>query len=388
MLRFRFCVLLTCHGTTLPGDVNQLHGDWMGEAQRLIEARHPDAIAMIAIGAGADANPQPRGTMENVETHGKEIADNVEKLLTSAQLQPLTIPPVGTVKWVKLPFSKAPSVQELIKQTEDKTVMGYYARLALDRIARGHAIPAYLDYPVQTWAFGNDFVMVNLAGEVVVDYSVRLKEEIGAERVWLNAYANDVPCYIASKRVIKEGGYEADVSMYYYDKPSPFVEEVEDIIVKAVHDILPADFRTIRVSINIPAVVRAEAGKAIELRAEVARATGPEIKYMPEWRAFGWFTEKDRVEWDVELTEKGKYDVYVDWSVSDEEAGKPFIFEAGKQRIYGKIGKTGSWFTYRYEKIGRIQLSAGKHTLVYKADPKSPKGALLDLRSMKLVPVK
>jgi len=377
-----------CHGTTLSGEVNHLHGDWMGEAQRLIEAKHPDAVAMISIGAGADANPQPRGKMEDVKMHAKEISDNVEKLLTSAQLQPLTTPPVGRMKWVKLPFSKIPTVPELIKQTEDKTVKGYYARLALDRIARGHAIPTELDYPVQTWAFGNEFVMVNLAGEVVVDYSVRLKEEIGAERVWLNAYANDVPCYIASRRVIREGGYEADVSMYYYDKPSPFVEEVEDIIVKAVHDILPVEFKTIRVSINNPTVVRTEAGKPVDLRAEVARATGPDIKYMPEWRAFGWFTEKDRVEWDLELQEGGKYDVYVDWSVSDEEAGKPFIFEAGKQRINGKIGKTGSWFTYKYEKIGRIRLSAGTHKLVYKADPKSPKGALLDLRSMRLVPVK
>jgi hypothetical protein len=131
-----------------------------------------------------------------------------------------------------------------------------------------------------------------------------------------------------------------------------------------------------------------EDGKTIDLTAETAKAIGPEIKYMPEWKAFGWFTEADRMEWEVELNNKGKYDVYLDWSVSDEEAGKPFIFEAGKQRINGKIGKSGSWFTYRYEKIGRISLSAGKHNLVFKADPKSPKGALLDLRTIRLVPVK
>ncbi len=375
-----------CHGTTLPGDVNQLHGDWMGEAQKLIEAKYPGAVALIAIGAGADANPQPRGKMEHVEMHAKEISDQVEKLLTSAQLQPLTIPPTGRMKWVKLPFSKVPTVPELIKQTDDKTIKGYYARLALERIARGNAIPESINYPVQTWAFGKDLLMINLAGEVVVDYSVRLKEEIGAERVWLNTYANDVPSYIASRRVIREGGYEADVSMYYYDKPSPLVEEVEDIIIKAIHDILPEPFNNGRVSNNKPEVIKAKAGKAIDLPAESARAAGPAIKYMPEWRAFGWFTEADRVEWEVELKGRGGYDVYLDWSVSDEAAGKPFVFEAGTLRINGTVGKTGSWFTYRYEKIGSIRLTPGTHKLIFKADPTSPKGALLDLRSIKLVP--
>ena len=376
-----------CHGTTLPGEVNKMHGDWMGEAQRSIEANHPDAVALIAIGCGADANPQPRGTMENAQAHGKEISDNVENLLTSAQLRPLTTPPVGRVKWVKLPYAHVPTIPELIKQSEDKTVIGYYARLALDRIARGNPIPEALDYPVQTWSFGDELVMINLAGEVVVGYSTRLKEEIGADRVWMNAYANDVPCYIASKRVIREGGYEADLSMYYYDKPSPFAEEVEDIIVKTVHDILPPAFNTLA-SKNQPKVIGGEADKSIDLPAASAKAIGPEIKYMPEWKAFGWFTEADRMEWDVEINKKGKFDVYLDWSVSDAEAGKPFIFEVGQQRIKGNIGKTGSWFTYRYEKIGRISLSAGNNKMVFKADPKSSKGALLDLRTIRLVPVK
>jgi neutral ceramidase len=376
-----------CHGTTLEGDVNQVHGDWMGEAQRLIEANHPGAIAMVSIGCGADADPQPRGRMEHVSLHGQEISNNVDKLLASP-LQPLSAAPVGRIKWVRLPFASVPTVPELIKQTEDKSVKGYYARLALGRIGRGHAIPVDLSYPVQTWTFGNELAMINLAGEVVVDYSVRLKNELGAERLWINAYANDAPCYIASRRVIREGGYEAESSMYWYDKPSPFVEEVEDIIIAAVHELLPASYKSKRVTINHPEVVRPEGDGALYLGAEIARAIGPDIQYMPEWKAFGWFTEKDQVEWDVEVSKKGRYDVYLEWSVSDEEAGKPFVFEAGDRQLNGKIGQTGSWFTYRTEKIGRIQLPAGRQKMVFKPNSKSEKGPLLDLREVTLVPVK
>ena len=374
-----------CHGTTLQGDVNKIHGDWMGEAQRLMELNHPGAVAMVAIGCGADANPNPRGKMEHVNLHGKEIADNVKKLLASP-LQPLTSPPVGRIKWVKLPFSNVPDVAGLISQSSDKTVKGYYARLALDRIARGEAIPVDLSYPIQTWTFGNELAMVNLAGEVVADYAVRLKNELGAEELWVNAYANDAPCYIASRRVIREGGYEAETSMYWYDKSSPFVEEVEDIIVAGVHDLLPASFKEERPTTNHPQTILSE-GDAFRLPAEMARSIGPEIKYMPEWKAFGWFTEADHVEWDLEVGKKGKYDVYLEWSVSDEEAGKPFVLQTARKQVKGIVGKTGSWFSYRKEKIGTIQLEAGNQKVVFRPAPDAQKGALLDLREITLLRV-
>ena len=57
--------------------------------------------------------------------------------------------------------------------------------------------------------------MVFLGGEVVADYALRLKRELGASRLWVNAYANHVPCYIPSTRVLAEGGYEAELAMDY-----------------------------------------------------------------------------------------------------------------------------------------------------------------------------
>ncbi len=235
-------VSYACHGTTLGGDVNKIHADWIGEAQAIIEMKHPGVTAMIALGCAGDANPQPRGELDQISLHGQEISDAVDKILASS-LKPLPAPPIGKIKWVKLPFDYILSVPDLIKQTKDISVKGYYARLALERIARGESIPENLSYPIQTWVFGNELAMVNLAGEVVVDYSLRLKKELGADHLWINAYSNDVPCYIASKRIIEEGGYEAESSMYYYDKPAPFAVEVEDIIISTVHELLPMSFK-------------------------------------------------------------------------------------------------------------------------------------------------
>jgi hypothetical protein len=81
--------------------------------------------------------------------------------------------------------------------------------------------------------------MVFLPGEVVVDYSLRLKAEFDAARLWINAYANDVPCYIPSKRIWREGGYEGGDAMIYFDRPTRLAEGTEEAIVSAVHDLLP-----------------------------------------------------------------------------------------------------------------------------------------------------
>ena len=71
-------------------------------------------------------------------------------------------------------------------------------------------------------------------------YAVRKTESTGVEqRLWAKAYANDVPCYIASRRVIGEGGYEVTRSMPSYDKPAALAPEVEDLIVATVHELLP-----------------------------------------------------------------------------------------------------------------------------------------------------
>lgn len=374
-----------CHGTTLEG-INEIHGDWIGEAQQRIEANHPGIISMVAIGCGADADPSPRGEIEHMKKNGKEIADNVEKLL-SAQLQPLTSPPVGKMKWVSLPFAKVPTANEFIKQTEEKGLRGYYARLALERLQRGEIIPSSVNYPVQVWNFGDKLAMVNLGGEVVVDYSTRLKNEIGAEHLWVNAYSNDVPCYIASRRVIKEGGYEADYSMFCYDKPSPFAEEVEDIIVETVHGLMPASFKVGRAGSNRQELVEINNDGSYDLLAEYAKATGPNIKYMPEWKAFGWFNTDDQAEWKVNIQKAGKFDVYLKWSVSDEEAGKSIVFEPGNKKVKTKVGKTGSWFTYAKKKIGSAKLPAGVQTMVLKSGAPAEKGAMLDLAEITLVPV-
>ena len=131
----------------------------------------------------------------------------------------------------------------LLERTKRRGSEGFLARTLIERLDRGETLPTKVPYCVQTWCFGDDMAMVFLAGEVVVDYALRLKWEIDAERLWIVAYSNDVPSYIPSRRILSEGGYEADSSMIYYGHPSRYAPEIEDRIIQSVHEILPAAVR-------------------------------------------------------------------------------------------------------------------------------------------------
>src|SRR5262249_15970562 len=93
----------------------------------------------------------------------------------------------------------------------------------------------------QAWRLGDALVWVALGGEVVVDYSLRLQKEIGADRpLWVTAYANDVMAYIPSARVLKEGGYEGESSMIPYGLPSRGAPGIDERIVQTIHDLVQA----------------------------------------------------------------------------------------------------------------------------------------------------
>lgn len=140
--------------------------------------------------------------------------------------------------------------------------------------------------------------------------------------------------------------------------------------------------------INIPERIYPDTKNNYLLSAQKGKGVGPKIAYMPEWLAFGWYTTKDHVEWDVEVKKAGTYDVSLEWSVDDATAGNPFYFKSPSSKITGKIGKTGSWETFKEQKIGKIKLEVGRQKLVFGSDVNDIKVGLLDLRKIVLSPAK
>ena len=144
-----------------------------------------------------------------------------------------------------MPLGALPTRAELQERAENSRLrLGArdVARHFLGILDRDGALPKTFDYPITTWTFGDDLAMVFLPGEVTIDYALRLKGELDGSRLWVTAYANAMPCYICSKRLLGEGGYEVDSSMVSYGQPSRLAPEAEDKIIHEVKALVPPAF--------------------------------------------------------------------------------------------------------------------------------------------------
>jgi len=158
-------------------------------------------------------------------------------------LAPIHGPIITSRQTIELPLAALPTRVEWEARAKGKDAAGYHARVQLERLDRGETLMTKIDYPIQTWKFGDSLAMIFLPGEVVIDFSLRLKHELDRHRLWINAYANDDPCYIPSERILREGGYEGGGAMIYYDVPGPFKPGLEEKIISAVHDQIAKNFR-------------------------------------------------------------------------------------------------------------------------------------------------
>ncbi|MCC5836096.1 MAG: neutral/alkaline non-lysosomal ceramidase N-terminal domain-containing protein [Opitutales bacterium] len=194
-----------CHNTSLSG--YEWSGDYAGYAQAFLQAERPGFKAIFLTGCAGDQNPYPRRSgvvpgvseLELAQQHGRTLANAVEVAI-SANPIPVT-GPLGLA----------------------------YGEVSLD--FEDPERPAH-DYPVQVLRFGESLVLVALGAEVVVDYSLRLKRELGelasGAGIWVAAYSNDYTGYIPSVRIQNEGGYETI---------SGYALSTEERIVSKVHEL-------------------------------------------------------------------------------------------------------------------------------------------------------
>ena len=225
-----------CHNTTL--SFYKFCGDYSGFAQEYLEQAHPGTTTFFIAGCGGDQNPYPRGTLTLAQQHGRALANAVEAALTIRT--PAVRGPIrAAFDTVTLDFAEPPGREQLEQQA--KSTNKYerrHAEVLLNELERNGKIRTTYPYPVHVVRFGDDLTLVALAGEVVVDYSLRLKAELSEHTLWVAAYSNDVFGYIPSLRVLKEGGYEAGGAMRYTELPGPFAPSVETRVIDKVHELV------------------------------------------------------------------------------------------------------------------------------------------------------
>ncbi|HWQ53293.1 MAG TPA: neutral/alkaline non-lysosomal ceramidase N-terminal domain-containing protein [Bryobacteraceae bacterium] len=230
---------LSCHPSALTPQFHQICGDYSGFAQAAYEKANPGATAMFLQLCGGDQTTHPRGKMELAEKYGQDLSAEVTRVL-AGPLKQVKAPIRAAMLTTELPF--APYSLEMFQQQakENDPILRRHAERMLALYDSGQPPVSRLPYTMQAIRFGKDLTILAMNGEVVVDYALRVKREFGAEGMIVAGYSNDIPCYIPSLRVLKEGGYEARDAIMMGGLPSTLGEGVEETIFTSIRELMKA----------------------------------------------------------------------------------------------------------------------------------------------------
>ncbi len=228
-----------CHTTSVYD--YRINGDYAGYAQSLLEAACPDATAMFAAGCGGDINPLPRWREGLGESCGAMLSAAVQDVLDGryGAMTPVT-GPLGSGADEPLLSLLDPPGREVLQDALQRLGPGgsEVQRRAIEHqlalLERGGPLPDHCPYPIRVWRFGTGQLVIALAGEPVVDYSLRFRAAYGWNRTWVAGYNHVLLAYIPSGRVLAEGDYEGTTGMLEYGLSGPFASWVESAVARSV----------------------------------------------------------------------------------------------------------------------------------------------------------
>jgi hypothetical protein len=238
------CMLFgcACHNTALTPDHNLISGDYAGYAQDILQRKFTGVQAMFMSGCGADANPEPRGSIEQAKQHGRELADAVCRAL-EGDLAPLRGPLRTAYKVVDLPLKNL-SRDDLAKYMVRRNALAMMAEHMARILESGGELLDSYPAPVAAWSFGDGLTLVALPGEGVAGYVELIRRRLKSRKLWVSSYNNDCFGYLPTAQIVQEGGHETiGVTVWIWgnqlaNKAGFFREEVESTILDTVGELM------------------------------------------------------------------------------------------------------------------------------------------------------
>lgn len=242
------CVIFSyaCHPTSRSGTL--IGGDYVCFAYDYIEAVYPDVETCFLQGCAGDQKTKPvdptgsfvQREVDEIRDIGVELGESVARVLASDTLRPIS----GSISIAQtvLNIETDPIDMDLVTSSLDagSEYVRAWARHLSDSIENNIPVATRFPFEIQTVRFGNALALVGLAAEMNVEHGLRLKRELAPffDSLLVAAYTNDIVGYIPVKRQIPEGGYEVWNNQQHWKRTGPFVEDTEDRIHDAVHEML------------------------------------------------------------------------------------------------------------------------------------------------------
>jgi len=217
--------------------------DYPGFMRRILEERHPGAVAVFLQGCSGDlvarrANETMTAfapaSVEMAECLGRELADAADRALKKPGT-PIEGPIEAEFREIQLPVRKMP-LDEYEKAAErNDRFSGVWGRMYAEMVRRGEKIPETWPYRLQVFRLGDGkapFTLIAMDGEVFCEYGLNLRRTLQPATVVVLGYSNGVVTYLPTAKAIRDGGYEPN-AFRWWRLPGPFAPEAESAVLEA-----------------------------------------------------------------------------------------------------------------------------------------------------------
>jgi len=238
-----------CH----PTSKNTLHisADWPGQVSRGLKAELGEQVmTLFAQGAGASIMPRVRQAdgQEQYEAYWREVAAGIAAFVRSDAMREIELSLRAAEREFTIPYDRErlPSVDELLaladpRDTElpesfrpaNRSIVRLWARDMLE-LMRTDSLPEGFRMHVTRWRPAEGLQLVGMSGEVTAEVGRAVKGLFPDEQTVFLGYCSYTDAYIPTAAMLPEGGHEALASMYFHDRPAPFVPEIDTIIAREV----------------------------------------------------------------------------------------------------------------------------------------------------------
>lgn len=140
-----------------------------------------------------------------------------------------------------------------------------------------------------------------------------------------------------------------------------------------------------------PVIYRPDAQGEVVLPAHGAIVHGEKLRYEPQphKNTVGyWQNEKDWCEWKLSLPKPMSYHVYILQGCGKGHGGSRVNVIAGDRQLEFEVEDTGHFQNFLERQIGTLEFGSSKNQSIKLVPVNKAKGAVMDVRQVRLVPVK
>lgn len=238
-----------CHPTS-KATLN-ISADWPGQVSQGLKREFGDEVmTLFAQGAGASIMPRRllRDGPREYADYWADVAGDIASFIRSDNMQEIALQLRSAEKEFGIPYDldRAPSAEQLAALAEpadtpvpqewrpaNRSILRLWAGQMLEKLRTGTLDPAFRMH--LTRVLLNDHLqIIGMSGEVTAEVGRAVKDLFPHRQTIFLGYCSYTDAYIPTAAMLPEGGHEALGSVYFHDRPAPFVAEIDDIIQREV----------------------------------------------------------------------------------------------------------------------------------------------------------